>query len=205
MEFMKSWITNITIVIIFIMLLDMLMPNNGMKRFIKVIMGLLIILVIVKPFLTLKNFEYQFQSTMAQAEAYIESSNKDNKTNLQAFQNNTALDIYKQKLSEKVTEIVKSHDELENREVQVNIDINNDINSADFGSIKAINVIVENGKGSALQTTSIEPVKINKENVINKTKSEYKWNNSKLSQDLKSDINEALGLNETDIAVEIQE
>lgn len=205
MEFMKSWITNITVVIIFTMLLDILIPNNDMKKFAKVIMGLLIILVIIKPFLMIKNVGYQFQSTLVQTAAYIDDSSQSSDDSIEVFQNNTALDIYKQKLSDKVIEIVKSRDEFEDRDVQVSIDIENDINKKEFGSIKAIQVFVKKGKSGAVQASSIEPVKINTETVINKNHSEYNWNNSEMSQDLSADINDTLGLNGTKISFEIQE
>lgn len=205
MEFVKSWIMNITVVIIFTMLLDILIPNHDMKRFVKVIMGLLIILVIIKPFLMIKDFGHQFQSTLTMATAYIEDTEENSSNTIAAFQNDTALSIYKQKLSEKVAEIVKERKELENRNVRVDVDIENDINREDFGSITAINVFVEKGKDGAVQASTIEPVKINTETVINKKQDEYNWNNSDLSQDLSADINDALGLKETEISVHIQE
>lgn len=204
MEFMKSWITNITVVIIFTMLLDILMPNNDLKKFAKVIMGLLIILVVIQPFLLIKNVGYQFQSTMAQTTAYIDNSTGENNS-VEVFQNNAAIDIYKQKLSNKVIEVVKSRKELENKNIQVKVDIENDINNEDFGDIKTIQVFVEQSSGSSLQASTIEPVKINTETVINKKQDEYNWNNSKLSQDLSADINDALGLQDTEIFIEIQE
>jgi stage III sporulation protein AF len=205
MEFVKIWITNITVVIIFTMLLDILIPNNDMKKFVKVIMGLLIILVIIKPFLMAKTFGYQFQNTMAVTAAYIGSAEEKNSNSIEAFQNNTALNIYKQRLSEKVTEIVKSRKELENRNVRVNVDIENDINKKDFGSLRSIEVFVEKDNEKAVQASAIEPVNINTETVINKKQGEYNWNNSNLSQDLSADINDALGLKETEIFVQIQE
>ena len=205
MEFMKSWITNITVVIIFTMLLDILIPNNDMKKFAKVIMGLLIVLVIVKPLLMVKNVGYQFESTMAQTAAYIDNSSQNGDGNIEVFQNNTALNIYKQKLSDKVIEIVKSRKEFENKDMQVNIDIENDINNKEFGSIKAIQVFVKKDKSGSVQASSIEPVKINTETVINKKESEYNWNNSELSQDLSADISDTLGLKGTKISIEIQE
>jgi stage III sporulation protein AF len=205
MEFVKIWITNITVVIIFTMLLDILIPNNDMKKFVKVIMGLLIILVIIKPFLMAKTFGYQFQNTMAVTAAYIENVEEKNSNSIEAFQNNTALNIYKQRLSEKVTEIVKSRKELENRNVRVNVDIENDINKKDFGSLRSIEVFVEKDNEKAVQASAIEPVNINTETVINKKQGEYNWNNSNLSQDLSADINDALGLKETEIFVQIQE
>lgn len=204
MEFLKIWITNITVVIIFTMLLDILVPNNDMKKFVKVIMGLLIVLVIIKPFLMVKNVEYQFDSTMAQTAAHIDGASQNSGNNIGNLQNDTALSIYKQKLSDKVVEIVKCRKEFENREVNARIDIENDITNKEFGSIKSITVFVEKDKGSVIQASTIEPVKINAETVINKKQSEYNWNNSELSQDLSADINDTLGLKDTKLSIEIQ-
>lgn len=206
MEFLKGWITNITVVMIFIMLLDMIMPNNNMKRFVKVIMGLLIILVIIKPFIMAKNLGAEFQQSMEQAEAFIEQSNdEDGNDVVLVFQNNAALNIYKQKLSEKVVEIVKANQETENSDIQVTVDIENDINKEDFGAIKGLQVYVDNSGDGAVQASGIQPVKINTKTVINKKQAEYNLNNSKLSQDLRLQIEAELGLKDTDITVEVQE
>lgn len=206
MEFIKSWITNITVVIIFIMLLDIVMPSNDMKRFVKVIMGLLIILVIIKPFIMAKDLSNQFQLSMTQAAAYIEQSDKENKSvEVSNFQNTSAFEIYKKNLSDKISEIVKSHEGMEGREVQVSLDIENDMNKQEFGSIKAMKVLIGKDKAGSVQTSKIEPVKINTKTVINKKQPEYNLNNSKLSQDLRLEIETALGLKNSDISVEIQE
>jgi len=205
MEFMKSWITNITVVIIFTMLLDMLIPNDDMKKFTKVIMGLLIVLVIAKPFLMIRDFGYQFQSTMTQAAAYLEDETEDSSGEMEVFQNDAALNIYKQKLEDKIGDIIKSRKELQDRNVRVAVDIENDLNKENFGSIKSIEVLVDKGSEHAVQAASIKPVKINSETVINKKQDEYKWNNSKLSQDLSADIHEELGLVDTEIFIQIQE
>jgi stage III sporulation protein AF len=205
MEFLRSWITNITVVVIFTMLLDILVPNNDMKKFVKVIMGLLIVLVIIKPFLMVKNVGYQFESAITQTTAYIDDPSQNSDKNIGVSQNNTALNIYKQKLSDKVIEIVKSRKELKDRDVRASVDIENDINKKEFGSIKSIEVFIEKGKSDAVQASTIEPVKINAETVINKKQGEYNWNNSELSQDLSADINDTLGLNGTIILIEIQE
>lgn len=205
MEFLKSWITNITVVVIFTMLLDILVPNNDMKKFVKVIMGLLIVLVIIKPFLMVKNVGYQFESTMTQTTAYIDNSSKNYDSTIEVFQNNTALNIYKQKLSDKVIEIVKSRKEFKNSDVRASVDIENDINKKEFGSIIGIQVFVDKENSGAIQASTIEPVKINTETVINKKQSEYNWSNSELSQDLSADIIDTLGLKETKISIEIQE
>ncbi len=206
MDFMKSWITNITVVIIFIMLLDIIIPNNNMKRFVKVIMGLLVILVIIKPFIMAKDLGDQFELSMTQTAAYIEQSDEEGNGNaVAAFQNTAALDIYKQKLSDKITEVVKSHEGMEKKNVQVTVDIENDIDKEEFGSITGVQIFIEKGNESALQTSGIQPVKINSKTVINKNQTEYNLNNSKLSQDLRAEIETALGIECTEFSIEIHE
>lgn len=206
MDFMKSWITNITVVIIFIMLMDIMLPNNNMKRFVKVIMGLLVILVIIKPFILAKDLGDQFQLSMAQTAAYIEQADNEGKENtVSVFQNTAALDIYKQKLSDKITDIVKAHEGLENRNVQVVAAIEDDINKKEFGSITGLQVFIEKSNDTSLQTSGIQPVKIKRETVINKNQTEYNLNNSKLSQELCSEIETALGLEGTVVSIEIHE
>ncbi|MGB7604286.1 MAG: stage III sporulation protein AF [Lutisporaceae bacterium] len=206
MDIMKSWITNITVVIIFIMLMDIMIPNNNMKRFVKVIMGLLVILVIIKPFILAKDLGDQFQLSMTQTAAYIEQADDEGKGNaVSVFQNTAALDIYKQKLSDKITEIVKAHEGLKSGNEQVVVDIENDINKKEFGSITGVQVFIEKGNDSALQTSGIQPVKINSKTVINKNQTEYNLNNSKLSQELCLEIETALGLENTEVSIEIHE
>lgn len=206
MDIMKSWITNITVVIIFIMLLDIIIVNNNMKRFVKVIMGLLVILVIIKPFLMMKDLGDQFQSSMSQAAAYIEQSDYEDKSNaVSVFSNTAALDIYIKKLSDKVVEIVKTHEGMENRSVKVAVDIEKDINKENFGNITGVQVYIEKGNDSALEATRIQPIKINSKTVINKNQTEYNLNNSKLSQDLRTKIAAELGLKDTEVIIEIHE
>ena len=48
-DFLREWIINITVIIIFIMFLDTIIPNSSMKRYINVIVGLMIIVVVIKP------------------------------------------------------------------------------------------------------------------------------------------------------------
>ncbi len=49
MSFLNEWIRHIVTLIVFAGFIEMLMPHSDMKRFVKMIMGLVIILVIVSP------------------------------------------------------------------------------------------------------------------------------------------------------------
>lgn len=205
MEFMRSWITNITVVIIFTMLMEILIPNNNMKKFSKVIMGLLIILVIVKPFLLLKGLGEEFQTTIAETAAYIDNSDRNGNQDVEVFQNNTALNIYKQKLIDKVTDEVKKQTDIDPNSVKVNIEIDNEVESKQFGTVKYLHVQASVQKEASVPAATIEPVKINPKTVMNKKQGEYKWSNSKISQDLRAKLRESFGLEDAEVIVEIQE
>lgn len=205
MEFIKEWIITITVVIVFTMLMDILIPSSSMKKFAKVIMGLLIILVIVKPFLMLKGMEQQFKSTMVEAAAYIEDPESLENQSMEAFQSNAALNIYRQKLTEEIAAVVRKQEEFKNKQIDVNAVIDNDLNSSSFGTVKTLEISIHGKEDRLIQAASIQPVKINTETVINKKQDEYKWNNSEISLDLEKTLRDELGLLDTVIKIEIQE
>lgn len=52
-NFLKEWIIQIVSVFIFVSLLEIVLPNGQMKKYIDMIIGLLIIIVIINPFINL--------------------------------------------------------------------------------------------------------------------------------------------------------
>lgn len=53
MNLIREWVRNLTLLIILASFLDLLVPQNSMKRYIKMVMGLVILLGILNPILTL--------------------------------------------------------------------------------------------------------------------------------------------------------
>ncbi|MFF2448647.1 stage III sporulation protein AF [Neobacillus sp. NPDC058068] len=62
MEFLKEWVTNIILFILLATVIDMLLPNSSMKKYTKMVTGLLLIAIILTPILKLisKDFESAF-------------------------------------------------------------------------------------------------------------------------------------------------
>ena len=48
-EFLSSWVKNLGIIIVIVSILEMLLPNNKTKKYIKIVFGLFIILNIISP------------------------------------------------------------------------------------------------------------------------------------------------------------
>ncbi len=57
-ELLKVWVTNITIAIFFITAVEMILPDNSMKKYAKFVLGLLLIVVIINPII--KIFDKDF-------------------------------------------------------------------------------------------------------------------------------------------------
>jgi stage III sporulation protein AF len=58
MEFLGHWIKHIVLLILLASFLDLILPNSNMKRYVKLVVGLLLILMILSPILELFKFDY---------------------------------------------------------------------------------------------------------------------------------------------------
>lgn len=66
-EGLKDWIVNITIAVFFTTAVEMILPDNNMKKYAKFVLGLLLIVVIITPLIKVfdKNFDFYAYSNNA--------------------------------------------------------------------------------------------------------------------------------------------
>ncbi|MBE4910455.1 stage III sporulation protein AF [Bacillus luteolus] len=64
MEFLADWITNIILFILLATVVEMLLPNSSMQKYVKMVVGLLLIVIILTPLFQLltQDFEQTFAS-----------------------------------------------------------------------------------------------------------------------------------------------
>lgn len=64
MEFLADWITNIILFILLATVIEMLLPNSSMQKYVKMVVGLLLIVIILTPLFQLltQDFEQTFAS-----------------------------------------------------------------------------------------------------------------------------------------------
>ncbi|WP_083875535.1 stage III sporulation protein AF [Gracilibacillus halophilus] len=77
MAFFSSWLLQITIFILLAMLVDMLLPSSAMKQYVKLIVGLLLILVILQPILQLFQVDVQQLISRVTTSSEITSSEEN--------------------------------------------------------------------------------------------------------------------------------
>ena len=121
-NFLSSWVKNLSLALIVVSILEMILPNNKTKKYVKVIMGLYILFSIIQPFvensesLNLDNFNL---------EEYIQSETEQVSTNSEVDQ--TSMDLrlnqmYMEQLEEDITEKLKEKSyELDTCDVKAHI------------------------------------------------------------------------------------
>lgn len=126
------WVKNIILVVLFASFMELLLPNTSMKKFIRVIMGVFIMLAILNPILLLLKTENTDEhiAVMGAREA-----NKDCQTNtINQLVERTVTNreellaaAYNQDLSKQISAVVKSVGGIEDAKAQVSISENGKI------------------------------------------------------------------------------
>ena len=106
-NFLSSWVKNLALALIIVSILEMILPNNKTKKYVKMIMGLYILFSIVSPFiensnkLNINNIDFnsyieKVQTTSSTSEE-LDQTSMDNRLN----------QIYKEELQKDITQKVE--------------------------------------------------------------------------------------------------
>ncbi|MGE5631926.1 MAG: stage III sporulation protein AF [Caulobacteraceae bacterium] len=209
-DFLRTWILNITIIIVFVMLLETVMPNSSMKRYINVVIGLLIIVVVVKPFVLVKEYADSFNAEVAETAKYIEQDRIADKSNeIDRYQKMKALELFEGNIKTQVLKLVDYISPERSSNARVEVEIDKDFESDTFGNIKLLVVTINRKSSEVIQVDKIKiggsgNVNENK-NVINGDKGEYNLNDRKLCNEIRGGISKALGVSESNVIVKVQQ
>ncbi|OPY57530.1 MAG: Stage III sporulation protein AF (Spore_III_AF) [Pelotomaculum sp. PtaU1.Bin035] len=163
MEVVRSLIHNLIVIVILAMLMEMLLPAGDMRKFVKMVMGLLIIVAVVQtvgdllrrdysgdlPYLTEKGSTAQLSGIM-EAGKYISGE-----------QQQKAIEQYKRGLANQIVALASINKEVP--VIDAEIRIQSGRGGAGFGSINEIVLVIAKGPGRAekrLDKGGIEPVTV---------------------------------------------
>jgi len=158
LEAIAGWVKNIIIIVLFASFLELLLPNSSLQRFIRVIMGLLIMLAILNPAIDLLhsywdsgNIPVLGASRQKQADIIrIANTAVEDRDKL-------AREIYKRDLMKQIRALIMAIDGV--AEVRVYIDLNE---KADYGgAIEKITLYVK--PGTTLKSATIGKIALKPE------------------------------------------
>lgn len=158
-EFFRSWTMNIVTAIIFVIFVEMMIMTDKFKKHVKLVTGLVLMVIIINPIVTLTNKKFSLDSLAIQNLNSLEQ--KDIQSQASQFddiKNAQIVGVFKQKLTEQVRNQILSIEGIGDAEVYLVIDEN--LKSKIFGEIYEIEITSIKTKRRAAKEKSVEMVDI---------------------------------------------
>ena len=200
-NFLSSWVKNLCLALIVVSILEMLLPNNKTKKYVKMVMGLYILFSIIEPFIENSN-ELKFNIEDLYNQYSVETSAESENVNQKSM--DSRLDeLYKQKLE---NDIVQKLDE--EGYVVEDCDVKAHISSNDTG-IELITIKIkekkdssnENDENQSNETMNIEEKIVNEIQKIQKVEINVSKNQDNSSDESTQSEQQNQNITKTDIKI----
>lgn len=163
-SFISTWLKDIVILFVIISIAELIMPKGNMKKYINMVIGLLIIFTIISPFAKLLKLNFNFEQTVFNySKPNIIRDIEENQLYIQ--QEKQIEKIYKEKISNEITELIQ--EKTDYTVVDINIEIRTDKET--YGEIDYLDISIsqDNKAGDKIYIEKVKPVEI-----LNNTKGE---------------------------------
>ncbi len=143
MQLVKDWVMNIIVIMIFITVLDAMVPGSSYKKYIDMVAGLVIIIAIISPAVKLIKGGDLIQKEVLSSTAGLKSEEMANDNAYIKVSEDVFVEQYKKNMEETIRQwIDKRYDTDVER---VSIDFDSDIDDTErFGYIKKVEVYIGN-------------------------------------------------------------
>jgi stage III sporulation protein AF len=147
--YITVWIKGIIFVVLFASFLELLLPNNSMQRFVRVIMGLFIMLAILNPIIGVMERQLtvdQVPVLAARVDSSLANANVLNAANeVAGKRDQLARDLYVRDLSKQIRATVMAISGVTDAKVTVNIETDTPQPNKEMGKIKNVVIYIEPG------------------------------------------------------------
>ncbi len=141
MELMRNWMISLITVVIISSFVEMLMPSGSFKKYSKLVVGLIIMVIIIQPILMLTDNDQLFSKYAFEASNHIDKMSIVDKSDVvKEKQMQQIINTYNHNLNNQIQQSVRSLSGGHEAEVIVHTD--SDLDSSGFGSIRSIDVVL---------------------------------------------------------------
>lgn len=159
--FIKEWVLNIVTLVLFIVIIETLVPSGRMRKYASLVTGFILIMAIINPFLKPLGSKIDLTDIQIHNSSYIDKLEieKDGKL-LKKQQMKQIVEIYRKKIVGQLEQGAKNTKGVTG--AKADVIINEDYNSANFGEIKRayLEVCVEEKDEEIKPVAEIEKIKI---------------------------------------------
>lgn len=135
-QVLKNWITSIVVVVIFMSLIDILLPSNSIKKYARLVFGLIIIIIIITPIISLFNKGIDIDAKINDYTKQYNDLNSSKTIEKKNYISSDTIKLFKDNLKEKIEGMILS--ESGKKYNIIDLKLNEDENSKSFLHIKSI-------------------------------------------------------------------
>lgn len=136
-EFLKDWCLNIVSLVIFIVLLEMLLPSGRMKKMINLVSGLILVIALINPVLGLLQKGIDLEEYQMTNSNFIDKKEiMANSQVLKEEQTRQITNVYRNKIIGQIEDLVKDIKGV--LAVKADVIINDDYSDEKFGEVKKV-------------------------------------------------------------------
>jgi len=168
MEFVGGWLKQIILLVLIATFFDLLLPNHSMERYVKLVMGLLIILAILNPIFSLLDKNLDLSSFTPEKSAVPDgnvtalSTIRREGEALQKTQDRLILSQVKRKMADMIKQDVEKHFDVTVQKSEVDI---SGVGEKDSPTIQRVQLVIsprrkEGEGGDVMPVQPVEPVVI---------------------------------------------
>lgn len=199
-EIIKGWIINIVTIILILSFLEILLPDSKMKKYINLILGFIVMLVILGPIINVLNNNGELQQDVFSISGQLSKNEYAFiNSNIENRQEEQLASLYKERIKQDIVYRVESRYDVKVTEVYIELE---DSKKEEMGEIKKLELSVGN-KNYQLDEDTIPIVKIDVSNEdINEIDSNGVDDMSvSLKKKIKEDISNIYNINENNVEI----
>jgi stage III sporulation protein AF len=127
---LKNWILSIVIIVMFLSIVDIILPKNSIKKYAKLVMGLIVIIIIITPVFNIFDRKTDINRLVSDYMVKYDTKSNQNKEKINGDYNTETISVFKQNL---IKEIEKNiYDNLKKKYKVTNIEIVEDQKSSQY-------------------------------------------------------------------------
>lgn len=154
-DLLKEWITGIVAMVLFVTIIDLLVPqNSGFKKYVSLVTGIIVVITILTPVFKLLDRRVDVQEAISQfTQDFDKKLYEIDEKGIEKSVNSQTIEVFKEKLKTNLeSEIYKSTGE---RYKVLKLEIVEDTDSVNFASIKSLELKKSYGEGSVKPVDNI--------------------------------------------------
>lgn len=198
-SFISSWIKDIVVLFTLISIAELVMPKGNMKKYIELVIGILIIFTIISPFARIMKYDFELENSIYN---YTKKQEEEiqNEDNFYDSQGDQVKSLVIEKIKGEILNILETQEiEYDVLDIEVDMDLNTDKNQ-----IKYIKLILgREKKDNDISIKKISPVKINTNS--NEEEKGEDINIDLKYEDLKGLIGERFSIDSKNVIIELIE